>query len=355
MATITKTPSGKWKAQIRKSNRTIKCKTFTRKTDAVKWSRIFELDRERMEATGSPGAEITFRELVKEIEKSGNNPRPDYRTRYWLQCLGSKKLIDISVQDIRHGLNNYEKGMAMRGNGHDECGRWSIETTGKRRTPATVNRMKAGISSILKYAKEKGYIRKNPARDVAYKPENNKRVRYLSDDERIALLSSCRESAWPKLHLLVTLAITTGARQSELMHLRWNEIDFRTRTALLLKTKNGEPRVLTFPTPAIKELEKFREVGNQLVFPSEKVKEKPFVFRKHWEKALEVAGIEDFRFHDLRHTAASYLVMNGASLYEAGQILGHKSTQTTQRYAHLSIEHKAKVAERVMSQVMDNE
>ena len=82
-----------------------------------------------------------------------------------------------------------------------------------------------------------------------------------------------------------------------------------------------------------------------------------FRFRKHWDKALKVAGIEaqkteesdGFRFHDLRHTAASYLVMDGETLYTAGQILGHKSPQTTARYAHLSTEHKAEAAERVMS------
>jgi len=368
MATITKTTSGKWKAQIRKSNRTIKCKTFTRKTDAKKWSQAIESDYQRMEAIGSQGASITLRDLVTEIEKSGKHPKFDYRTRYWLQYLGARKLIDISAQDIRHGLNIYEKGHAMRGNGFDESGRWSIEGTGKPRSAATVNRMKAGISSIFKYAINEGYINDNPSHRAATRTENNKRCRYLSEDERDALLVACEASQWPKLHLLVVLAITTGARQGELMNLRWNEIDFQKRTALLRKTKNGEPRVLTFPTPGIKELEKcrptsqvitnlseYREACNQFIFPSMKVKDKPFTFRKHWEKALKSAGIENFRFHDLRHTAASYLVMNGASLYEAGQILGHKSTQTTQRYAHLSIEHKASVAERVMSQVMGNE
>ena len=96
------------------------------------------------------------------------------------------------------------------------------------------------------------------------------------------------------------------------------------------------------------ELTRFRQIGTGLVFPSTKKLEKSFEFRKHWEKALKEAAIEDFKFHDLRHSAASMLVMNGATLYEAGQVLGHKSTQTTARYAHISIQHKQQLTDRIM-------
>jgi len=72
-----------------------------------------------------------------------------------------------------------------------------------------------------------------------------------------------------------------------------------------------------------------------------------------WTRALQRANIKNFRFHDLRHTAASYLVMNGASLHETAEILGHKSTQTTKRYAHLSTDHKSALSERVMEKVFN--
>jgi integrase len=74
-----------------------------------------------------------------------------------------------------------------------------------------------------------------------------------------------------------------------------------------------------------------RQVGDSLVFPSKKIPTNPFEFRKHWDEAINVAGIIGFRFHDLRHTAASYMVMNGMSLYETATVLGHKDTQATTR------------------------
>jgi len=76
-------------------------------------------------------------------------------------------------------------------------------------------------------------------------------------------------------------------------------------------------------------------------------------FRVQWTRALQRANIKNFRFHDLRHTAASYFVMNAASLHETAEILGHKSTQTTKRYAHLSTDHKSALSERVMEKVFN--
>ena len=147
------------------------------------------------------------------------------------------------------------------------------------------------------------------------------------------------------------MALTTGARLGELLGLHWDEIDFKERTTLLIDTKNGESRTLTIPESTMVELQQFREVGSGLVFPSPTKFRKPFEFRKHWHKAMVDAGIEGFRFHDLRHSCASMLVMNGATLYEAGQVLGHKSQQTTARYAHLSVDHKQALTDRILGDV----
>ena len=120
---------------------------------------------------------------------------------------------------------------------------------------------------------------------------------------------------------------------------------------MLWDTKNGDSRVLTIPRTTMDELQCFREIGTGLVFPSPTKWRKPFEFRKHWYKAMVDAGIEGFRFHDLRHSCASMLVMNGATLYEAGQVLGHKSQQTTARYAHLSVDHKQALTDRILGDV----
>jgi len=122
---------------------------------------------------------------------------------------------------------------------------------------------------------------------------------------------------------------------------------------MLATTKSGEPRHCPIPSVALNELKVVRQVGDSLIFPSEMILTKPFEFRKHWFKVLDKAGIQDFRFHVLRHTAASYMVMNGMSLYETATVLGHKDTQTTTRYAHLSIEHVSNLTEKAMSGILD--
>ena len=211
--------------------------------------------------------------------------------------------------------------------------------------------MKAALSSIFQYGIDKKYLVKNPADKVRIKAEPNQIERFLSNDERVRLLKACKESTWDKMYLLVLLAITTGMRKSELTNLRWSDINFEKGLASLADTKNGTPRVNPVPSIALEELKKYRQLGNGLIFVSPNNPEKIFDFRGQWDNAKKKANIEGFRFHDLRHTAASYLVMAGATLHETAEILGHKSTETTKRYAHLSTNHKSALAERVMSNV----
>lgn len=134
------------------------------------------------------------------------------------------------------------------------------------------------------------------------------------------------------------------------MQLKWSDIDFEQKVARLITSKNGEPRIM--PLPAITELKKFRGIGDALVFPSEKLPRRPFHFQKQWLKALKDVGLNDFRFHDLRHSCASYLAMSGCSLIEVAEVLGHKSILTTKRYAHLSTDQKAKVVSRVFDKLI---
>lgn len=351
MATITKTPAGSFKAIIRKNSKVIKTKTFRYKRDARTWAMRIEGDQQAIAAFESPSAGITFDQLADEYlnQWQGRDVSVPAKVAFWKSQLGNERLINIDAPMIKAALDHYANGVALRGDGVDEKGRAKVARTGKKRAPATVNRTRAALSTIFKFAiKEKNYLKENPVYLVPSRTENNKRKRFLSDKERVALLSACRASDCDKLYLLVLLALTTGARQGELLGLHWDEIDFKARTATLKMTKNGESRILTIPESTMAELCRFREVGSGLIFPSKTKWRRPFEFRKHWNKALLVAGIEDFRFHDLRHSCASMLVMNGATLYETAQILGHKSTQTTARYAHLSVEHKQALTDRIM-------
>jgi integrase len=100
----------------------------------------------------------------------------------------------------------------------------------------------------------------------------------------------------------------------------------------------------------MRDLHKNRRVDTALVFPSTRM-DRPLQFEKAWKAALGKAGIYDFRFHDLRHCAASYLVMNGASLAEVGDLLGHKTVQMTMRYAHFMDGHSKRIVTAMNDQI----
>ena len=101
----------------------------------------------------------------------------------------------------------------------------------------------------------------------------------------------------------------------------------------------------------INELQLFNQYDSSLIFASKIALSKPYIFYKPWKRAVIDAELKDFRFHDLRHTTASYLAQNGATLLEIADVLGHKQIEVTKRYAHLCIEHKSSLINRVMGSI----
>ena len=197
------------------------------------------------------------------------------------------------------------------------------------------------------------WLQISPLQQVAKGSEHNAGTRFLSEDELQRLLAACRESESPDLLLAVLLSITTGARQGEILNLRWKDIDLqagvvRVRVDSETTTKGG---IRSLPItaqvlPLLQARKKQRQQGkvtpltdDGLLFPSRVSDKQPVQLRTPWETALRRAGIEHFRWHDLRHSCASFLARNGASLLEIGNVLGHKSANTTKRYAHLSEQH----------------
>jgi len=342
-----------WKATIKKKGRILKSKTFSSISNAKTWALKLESNLEKMEALGSPGANITLSKLADEymLKHTGKDISVDSKVGYWVDRIGDQYLADITTSDIRTLLKNYLNGEALRFDGMDHNAKARTKGIGRKRSPASRNRMKAQLSALFKFAIDEEFINVNPVKGIPALAENNERIRWLSEDERHRLMPVCQDSDWPLLYLLVFLAISTGARRGELLRLKWEDINFKDRSVLLFTTKNGSPRMLTFPRPAIQALMKYRKTKG-LIFASKTKCNQPMDFRKHWLKALKISKIEDFRFHDLRHTAASYLVMNGATLYEVGEVLGHKNLETTKRYAHLSTEHKQALTDRVLGSIM---
>lgn len=134
------------------------------------------------------------------------------------------------------------------------------------------------------------------------------------------------------------------------MNLRWSDVDFERNRAVLQNTKNGDRRsvpIVGFAHQLLSNLKKSCENHSGLIFPANQNPKKPIDLRFPWEKALKIAEIKDFRFHDLRHTAASYMAMSGASLLEIAEVLGHKTLAMVKRYAHLCESHTANVVARM--------
>jgi integrase len=191
------------------------------------------------------------------------------------------------------------------------------------------------------------------------------RVRFLSDEERVNLLQACKDSNNGHLYKAVVLALSTGARKMEILGLKWVDIDFTRGQIVLHETKNGERRVIPLKGLAMelmREHKKSKIDDCPYVFPSAKVKKakdgtliyQPIDIRTAWENALIRAKISDFRFHDLRHSAASYLAMNGASLAEIAEVLGHKTLQMVKRYAHMSDAHTSSIVAKMNERIFGN-
>jgi integrase len=193
------------------------------------------------------------------------------------------------------------------------------------------------------------WLKENPLNRVRREKEADGRVRFLSPQERSALLDTCKQSSNKGLYLITLLGLSTGMRQSEIMSLRWDHVNFERNTITLFKTKNGETRVVpmaAFVKSVLQEHGKVRSLNNPHVFQGRHHSHAEFP-RKAWETAIKKAEINNFTFHDTRHSAASELAMNGASLHEIAAILGHKTLAMVQRYAHLSEQHTAAVVERM--------
>lgn len=315
--------------------------TFSNITMAKKWAQQTEAAiREGRYFKTAEARRHTLAELIDRyiLEILPHKPRSkaqqEAQLKWWKAQIGAHMLSDVTPALLA-----------------EYRGRLANTSTGRKipRSPSTVIRYLAVLSHAFTIAvREWGWLEDNPMRKVTKPKEPKGRVRFLSEDEIEKLLKACKHSDCTVLYPIVVLAVSTGMRYGEIMGLRWQDIDLEMGRIILPDTKNGERRNVPITGHAyecIKELSKVRRIDTNLVFPGRNIGEKarPFEIRKSWNNALEVAEIKDFRFHDLRHTAASYLAMSSASLSEIAGVLGHKTLQMVQRYAHLSEAHTTKV------------
>ena len=210
---------------------------------------------------------------------------------------------------------------------------------------ATVNRELSLLKHMFSKAIEWGKCKENPAKKVKKLKGEVKRVRFLMPDEIQKLISNCPEYLKP----IVTVAVHTGMRKGELLGLKWNQVDFEQGIITLHDTKNSERRD-TPMNETVKTTLNGRERQGEYVFCNRQGEALVRV-QGSFKTALKKSGIEDFHFHDLRHTFASNLVMAGEDLNTVRELLGHKDLTMTLRYAHLSPNHKTR-AVNVLDQIM---
>jgi len=320
--------------------------SFENVTSAKRWIQQTESAiREGKYFKTTEAKKHTFGELIDRYildilpSKKKSASRQQAQLLWWKQQLGFKLLSDITP--------------ALIGEQRDKLAR-SNTKRGRLRSPSTVVRYLAALSHAYTIAiKEWGWVEDSPLRKVTKPREPRGRVRFLSEDERKSLLDACKQSANPYLYIVVVLALATGMRQAEIMNLRWSDVDLHKGRVILHETKNGERRTVPIGGHALRVLQdhdKIRPIHTTLLFPSKDYKT-AMDLRFPWEKAIKLAQIDNFRFHDLRHSAASYLAMNGASLAEIAEVLGHKTLSMVKRYAHLSETHTASVVSRMNEQI----
>lgn len=209
---------------------------------------------------------------------------------------------------------------------------------GKQISVATVNRELGCLKCLFNRAIAWGKAHDNPVRQVKFFKEDNKRLRFLERDEIPKFL----DSAAPHLKPILIVALHTGMRKSEILTLQWKNINFNSDIIYLLQTKNGERReVLMNKMVKAALIAVPKNPNSSYVFCHEDGK--PYLnVRKSFDATLKKCDIIDFRFHDLRHTFCSQLVMAGVDIKTVQELVGHKSIEMTLRYSHLSPDHKKK-------------
>ncbi len=270
---------------------------------------------------------ITFNELAERYVENYHTQRTFSRLKYYLvdeyrTAFGGRRLAEISYLDLET-YRNRRKATPTR--------------AGKPRTDATVNREMSTLRHMLNKAVEWGMLEASPFNKGSrlMLKENNHRLRFLTEAEIDALLKACS----PHLTPIVETALLTGMRRGEMLSLKWEQI--RNGFIYLTETKSGKDRQIPINDrlqDVLREVRRGNQLKSEFVFCDSQGK-RFYEVKRSFHGACRRAGIEAFRFHDLRHTFASRLVMRGASLKAVQELLGHADLKMTMRYAHLSQEH----------------
>ncbi|MGT3185006.1 tyrosine-type recombinase/integrase [Yersinia enterocolitica] len=264
--------------------------------------------------------ERTFGDIVvlalREAENQSCFSNKQIYARYWLSVFGNRLISTISGEDIANNLPT-----------HSTAKRCKLSN-------ATRNRYRAFIMRAFSLAVKAGWLKSLPYSTTEKEPKI--RVRWIEKNQARALINSL-ETDW--MRRIVSFALLTGARKGEILSLKWENVNLSRRIAVITaeNAKSGKARPLPLNDEAVKIIRECPK-DSDYVFSRNGVP-KYQIARSEFSRALNRAGITDFRFHDLRHTWASWHVQNGTPLMILKELGGWEKLEMVNKYAHLSTEH----------------
>ena len=317
--------SNKWQARVSRDGYPDQVKTFEARVDAERWARSVEAEMDKGQFVNTQEAQrTTLRELilryVREVTPTMKSEKED---TIRLHAMARKPIANWSLANL-----SAAKIAAYR------------DQRLKEVSEGTVIRELAYLSSIINHGRrEWGIHIQNPVQHVRKPKSPTGRTRKLSSDEKIKLLQALephgRQNIWTKP--AVQLALETAMRRSELLNLRWENIDLARQNALLPDTKNGTPRTVPLSNSAVQILRSLTRNISGVVLPV-----KYFTLDAAFKRAVKRAGLVDFHFHDLRHTAITAMAEKLPNLIELSAVTGHKSLSMLKRYYHPNVEDLAR-------------
>lgn len=301
------------------------CKTLPVRKDVEAWARDLERELRKQRDRGGLRRDVpkmTVAQLITEfLEDPETNGLRYYDSlslllAWWTSHYGATKVMELNVLQLRDARSTLKAGRAA----------------------GTVNRYLSAMRSAWNWGRAAGLVPQEqawPSRLMLTEPKG--RVRYLSDDELTALKKAAAENS-PTMNAAILISVGCGVRQSELRRLRWADVDLDKQRLRVLLTKNDESRSVYLPASAVEALKVLKRapIVGQTVIADETGQpvEKEWI-EYRWRLIRDAAGLADFRWHDMRHSCASFLAQEGATLLEIGSVLGHRSPSVTARYSHL--------------------
>lgn len=340
-----------------KGRQVSKSKVFATSTEAKTWIRENESDAGLAAIGGAAGP--MFSDLLDAFVLAP----PTRGTRYWAAShldFWRAKLGAVKTRAIDRGLVNECKA-ALLVKPALRAGLAGKKETAKAVTPATANRYLASLSSVLNFALQRGIIDVHPMKGgaVSKETESKGRRRILTLDEEQRLYDACDASTWPMMRLFLRVCLTTAARKSEVLSLKWQYLNLERSVAMLPTTKNDEPRAIPLVADvkaALAEASKVRSIGSDFIFFDPRKPSQPKNIDMNWRAVRKRAGLWQDRddaldqvvLHTTRHSATTKLVRSEKNLARVQAVTGHKTLSMLSRYSHLDSDDAVEMAQRLL-------